>query len=124
MIRKFPFSLNSRWQDPKDLVEVFVGPRQVGKTTAAESFSQNGLTVFVSADLPAPPTTEFITEKWQAARHLMKSHPSKSVSLVLDEVQKIPRWSEVVKGLFDEDRRCGQQFRVALLGSSALLIEK
>jgi hypothetical protein len=124
MIRKFPFSLKSRWQDPKGLVQVFVGPRQVGKTTAAEHLSKEGVTVFASADLPAPPTVDFIAEKWLIARHLIESNPSQSVSLVLDEVQKIPRWSEVVKGLFDEDRRAGRQFRVALLGSSALLIEK
>jgi predicted AAA+ superfamily ATPase len=44
--------------------------------------------------------------------------------LVLDEVQKIPRWSETVKGLWDEDRRKKTALRVCLLGSSALLIDK
>ena len=124
MIRKFPFSLQTRWQDSKGLIQVFVGPRQVGKTTAAERLSRGEATVFASADLPAPPTAEFIATQWRAARQLTEASPTRSVTLVLDEVQKIPRWSEVVKSLFDEDRRCGRQFKVALLGSSALLIEK
>ncbi|MEK7744031.1 MAG: ATP-binding protein, partial [Elusimicrobiota bacterium] len=44
--------------------------------------------------------------------------------LVLDEVQKIPRWSEVVKALVDEDRRARARLRVLLLGSSALLVQR
>jgi len=43
---------------------------------------------------------------------------------VLYEVQKIPRWSEVVKSLWDEDQRNDLKMRVCLLGSSSLLIEK
>jgi len=124
MRRKFPFSLEKHWQDPKGLIQVFVGPRQVGKTTAAEILTQSDSTVFASADLPAPPTIDFIVDKWNEARNLLAQKPSESVALVLDEIQKIPRWSEVIKGLADEDRRDKSQFKVALLGSSALLIEK
>jgi len=40
----------------------------------------------------------------------------------LDEVQKARGWSEVVKGLWDEDRRKGFAVRVVLLGSSSLLL--
>ena len=124
MDRNFPFSLKERWADPKGLIQVFVGPRQVGKTTAAQSLTNLDETIFASADLPAPPTIDFIVTKWGEARDLVVRKPGKSVALVLDEIQKIPRWSEVVKGLSDEDRRLGVKFKVALLGSSALLIEK
>ena len=44
--------------------------------------------------------------------------------LVLDEVQKISRWSEVVKKLWDEDRSAGRDLRVVILGSSSLVIQK
>ena len=44
--------------------------------------------------------------------------------LVLDEVQKIPNWSEAVKGLWDADRRANRPMHVVLLGSSALLIQR
>src|SRR6202008_1484639 len=44
--------------------------------------------------------------------------------LALDEIQKIPRWSEVVKGLWDADRASGLPMHVVLLGSSPWLMEK
>jgi predicted AAA+ superfamily ATPase len=42
--------------------------------------------------------------------------------LVLDEIQKIPGWSESVKRLWDEDTRAKRQLKVVLLGSAPLLI--
>ncbi len=44
--------------------------------------------------------------------------------MVLDEVQKIPRWSEITKRLVDEDKRRNRKLRVVLLGSSALLMQR
>lgn len=44
--------------------------------------------------------------------------------LALDEVQKIPNWSEAVKGLWDADRRANRPMHVVLLGSSTLLIQR
>jgi predicted AAA+ superfamily ATPase len=44
--------------------------------------------------------------------------------LVLDEIQKIPGWSEVVKRLWDEDTRHRIPLRVLLLGSAPLLVER
>ena len=48
----------------------------------------------------------------------------KDTLLVLDEIQKIPRWSEVVKRFFDEDKIAGASLRVVLLGSSAFLMQR
>jgi len=45
------------------------------------------------------------------------------VLLILDEVQKVARWSEVVKALWDEDRAVGTDISVILLGSSSLLLQ-
>jgi predicted AAA+ superfamily ATPase len=42
--------------------------------------------------------------------------------LVLDEIQKIPGWSETVKRLWDEDTRARRPLKVVLLGSAPLLI--
>ena len=42
--------------------------------------------------------------------------------LVLDEIQKIPAWSETVKRLWDEDTRKKRALKVVLLGSAPLLI--
>ena len=119
-MRIFPKLLKKHWADPKGLIQVFLGPRQVGKTTTALSLMDKTSTVYASADLPSPPTIDFIVNKWQEARALK----SVSKTLILDEIQKIPRWSEAVKGLWDEDIREKSKLRVCLLGSSALMIEK
>lgn len=107
------------------LVQVVVGPRQVGKTTLALQVIErwSGPTRYDTADQPTPPTAQWIEAQWQRARRLAASHRSQTL-LVLDEVQKIPRWSEVVKRLVDEDRRRAPRLRVVLLGSSALLMQR
>ncbi len=102
------------------MIQVFTGPRQVGKTTAALSLMDPAAAIYASADLPTPPSVDFIEENWIKAREI--SSPDRT--LILDEVQKITRWSEVVKKCWDEDQRNGIEIRVCLLGSSAILIEK
>lgn len=120
MERFFPKMLRKRWDNPRELIQVFTGPRQVGKTTTALSLMQPGQSVYASADLPTPPTATFIAEHWKKARAI----PHQQRTLILDEIQKIPRWSETVKQLWDEDRRHKLPLRVCLLGSSAMLIER
>ena len=44
--------------------------------------------------------------------------------LVLDEIQKIPNWSEAVKGLWDADRALERPMHVILLGSAPLLVQQ
>lgn len=120
MDRLLPQSLQNRWKNPKGLIQVFTGPRQVGKTTTAISLMDSDVSVYANADLPTPPTADFIEEHWKKARAIDNDERA----LVLDEVQKIPRWSEIVKSLWDEDQRNNLKMRVCLLGSSSLLIEK
>jgi predicted AAA+ superfamily ATPase len=43
--------------------------------------------------------------------------------LVLDEIQKIENWSEIIKKLWDHNRRLKQGQRVILLGSSSLSLQ-
>lgn len=42
----------------------------------------------------------------------------------IDEIQKIDQWSEIVKGLWDEDRANDHNMHVVLLGSAPILIQK
>jgi len=49
---------------------------------------------------------------------------TKEALLVLDEVQKVTAWSEVVKRLWDEDTAARRRLKVVLLSSSPLLIQK
>src|SRR5262249_57061105 len=64
---------------------------------------------------------EWIGEQWDAAR--LEAGRGESL-LILDEVQKAPRWSESVKRLWDEDTRARRQIKVVLLGSAPLLVQQ
>lgn len=107
---------------PVHLLQILAGPRQVGKTTAVHQFLDTwpSTSLYLTADQLTPPNTTFIAEGWQKARALRGDKPL----LVIDEVQKIPHWSEAVKKLHDEDTRSKSKLRVVLLGSSALLLQR
>ena len=47
-----------------------------------------------------------------------------SVILVIDEIQKIANWSEVVKKEQDDDTFHDRDIRVLILGNSRVLLEK
>ena len=125
-IRKEPYNLlyNSLHGEP-NFIQVIIGPRQVGKTTLVLQLYDRwqGPKLYETADLPNIPTINWIIEKWKQARDL--SRKTKKVTLlILDEAQKIPRWSEITKKLFDEDKRMKTPIRIVLLGSSSLLMQK
>lgn len=107
----------------KPFLQVVVGPRQVGKSTAAEQISRSlgWPVIFESADSPRPHPPEWIESQWDRAR--LKARHGHTL-LVLDEIQKIAGWSEVVKRLWDEDCRQEEKVRPLLLGSSALLVQQ
>ncbi|MBF0252489.1 MAG: ATP-binding protein [Candidatus Omnitrophica bacterium] len=110
--------------EKRQFLQIINGPRQVGKTTAIRQVLEDIKveSIYAAADLPAPPSISWIEENWEKARLKLKSVPE--VILVLDEVQKIDRWSEEVKRLWDEDTKNGTNIKVVILGSSALLINK
>ena len=103
-------------------LQVLVGPRQVGKTTAAAQVAARlgWPSHTASADAPLPQPPEWIETQWRLARMAGRGR----VLLVLDEIQKVRGWSEVVKRLWDEEARTGGKVRPLLLGSSALLVQK
>ena len=53
-----------------------------------------------------------------------ETSPQRNFVLVLDEIQKIPNWSEAVKGLWDADRALERPMHVILLGSAPLLVHQ
>jgi predicted AAA+ superfamily ATPase len=107
----------------KPLLQVVIGPRQVGKSTAAEQVIKTlgWPSIFESADSALPHPPEWIENQWDRAKMLASNQ---KVLLVLDEIQKIPGWSEVVKRLWDRECREQGHVHVLLLGSSALLVQK
>jgi uncharacterized protein len=104
-------------------LQILIGPRQVGKTTAArQAATRSGLPChYASADEALPPGPEWIEAQWNAAARLT-SASSPSAWLILDEIQKVRGWSEEIKRLWDADTT--GKIRPLLLGSSALLLQK
>lgn len=121
--REIVSQLRQRLAEPRRFIQVVTGPRQVGKTTAVTQVLEawRGLFHYATADLPAPPQPAWIEQQWETAR--LRAQVGRPVVLVLDEVQKISRWSEIVKRCWDEDTRRKRDIRVVILGSSALLVQ-
>ena len=59
---------------------------------------------------------------WEHARREADRSRNGSV-LVLDEIQRIPQWSETVKGLWDADQAVDRLLHVVILGSAPLLMQ-
>lgn len=125
-IRKEYHTLLSRLQEPRRFMHVLAGPRQVGKSTLVRQVVQE-LTIPYSvevADAVDPKDSDWIRRIWEGARTTMTLRGEQERLLVIDEIQKICNWSEVVKREWDEDTRRHIQLKVVLLGSSRLLLKK
>ena len=145
-------TLRERLDEPVRWLNIIAGPRRIGKTTLVqtvlgEHFDERSL--YVSAgqqsearsissalnavDYAATHATEAPTElsadagwlirQWHRGRQLV-GRMAEPFVLAIDEVQKVPRWSETVKALWDEDRANGLAMHVVLLGSSPLLVQR
>ncbi|HEY0464126.1 MAG TPA: ATP-binding protein [Polyangiaceae bacterium] len=115
-------ALAERLAEPRRFLQVVAGPRQVGKSTLVQQVTDElSLPVrYVSADEPTLRGPDWISQQWEAAR--LEVSGKAGAVLVLDEIQKIPAWSETVKRLWDEDTRKKRPLKVVLLGSAPLLI--
>jgi len=104
-------------------LQIVIGPRQVGKTTAARQAAARSECPchYASADEALPPGPEWIEAQWSAALRLA-AHCEAPAWLILDEIQKVRGWSEEVKRLWDADTT--EKIQPLLLGSSALLLQK
>ncbi|HWQ37502.1 MAG TPA: ATP-binding protein [Burkholderiales bacterium] len=116
--------LARRLAEPRRFVQVVVGPRQVGKSTLVQQVVAGlGVPVrYASADEPTLRGAEWVGQQWEAARLEAAGAGKAGAVLVLDEIQKMPGWSEAVKRLWDEDTRARRPLKVVLLGSAPLLV--
>ena len=107
-------------------MQVLAGPRQVGKSTlVGQVLAQVSIpSVIEVADAVDPKDSDWIHRIWEAARTTMMIRGIEEYLLVIDEVQKIENWSEVVKREWDSDSRDRVNLKVVLLGSSRLLLKK
>jgi uncharacterized protein len=118
--------LHKRIEEPRAFIQVLVGPRQVGKTTLASQFLKEIRIpwIFESADAIPAGTSLWVEQLWETARLKMRASDSTEFLLVIDEIQKITGWSEMVKRLWDEDTRENINIKVLLLGSSRLMLQQ
>jgi len=124
--RAYIEQLSKRIEEPRNFIQVITGPRQVGKTTMVSQILKKlsiGY-VFESADAVLNSNTAWLQQIWETARLKMKASGASEILLVIDEVQKIENWSEIVKQQWDRDTREETNIKVVLLGSSRLLIQK
>ena len=145
-------TLLDRLDEAPQWLIIITGPRQTGKTTlvgqALDRLERPHLYLAVDeperATLPPFPRrvedrgffpnqrtipltgerdTRWLVRHWERAR-IEARRSERGFVLVFDEIQKIPNWSEAVKGLWDADRRHGCRLHVVLLGSAPLLMQK
>ncbi len=142
----------SRLNERAERMMIITGPRQSGKSTlilqvlqsvdrpwrylAADdptSSQTSNAKDFLAGESPLvdptiawlnnPMDSRWLVQQWEKARAQANSS-EKGAILVIDEVQKIQNWSEVVKGLWDADRRSLLPLHVVLLGTSPATIRK
>lgn len=144
--RKEVSLLLSRLKEFPRLLLFIAGPRQVGKTTIVRDAlfefrpdhyhfvpvdrpdEKQGFRYSVSSSSSYDQSSgvrdiTWLIEKWQRARNAARRSEEGHI-LIFDEIQKVPDWSEAVKGLWDADRAEGLNLHVVLLGSSPLLMHK
>lgn len=119
-------TLAVRLGEPRRFIQAVAGPRQVGKTTLVQGVVEASAVpaLLASADEPTLRGGEWITQQWEAARQTAADAGKRGAVLVLDEIQKIPGWSETVKRLWDEDTRAKRRLKVVVLGSAPLWIAR
>ena len=129
-------------EPPRRIIALF-GPRQSGKTTIVRQALRriDSPSLYLPVDEPDSPMVrippspagtaapgrqprdvEWLVLRWEAARREAEGSPRGAV-LVLDEIQKIPQWSETVKGLWDADRAVDRPLHVVVLGSAPLRVQ-
>lgn len=146
-------TLQTRLGEVPRFITIVAGPRQVGKTTLVRQAIVDVGNFFISVDSAgttgmeswrlqrfdqgyadtevldgSPRNAAWLIRMWQSARAqceaFQQKNPDRPFVFVIDEIQKVPRWPDTVKGLWDADRARGLPMHVVLLGSSPLLIQK
>jgi predicted AAA+ superfamily ATPase len=121
LVRNFVLTLKKRFEEQDPLIQMVIGPRQVGKTTGVLQFLETypHPSHYVSADNVLSNGEQWLLQQWQTA--LLKGDQA---VLVIDEIQKIAQWSEIIKKFWDEQRLKSRRLRLVLLGSSSLALSK
>ncbi len=108
----------------RKFIQVIMGPRQVGKTTLVHQLLKKYPFPwhYASADEATHPL--WLQQQWETIRLKARSSESKEALLVIDEIQKIPDWSNQIKIQWDKDSFDNTFIKIILLGSSQLMLQK
>ena len=134
-------TLTERLKEPPSRLIAVFGPRQTGKTTMVRQalVQIDRPSLYLAVDEPeasipriAPGESlsdtaplrqgrdgTWLVSNWEEARRRAE-RSSNGFVLVFDEIQKIPSWSDTIKGLWDADRARGCPLHVVILGSAPL----
>ncbi|HCC51587.1 MAG TPA: AAA family ATPase [Porphyromonadaceae bacterium] len=118
--------IKSRLKEQRRFIQVVMGARQIGKSTVVKQVLKDldaPYQLFSADNVPAT-NSAWISNCWAAVRSLKENRGWESIILVIDEIQKIANWSEVVKKEWDDDTFHDRTIKVLLLGSSRVLLEK
>jgi predicted AAA+ superfamily ATPase len=117
--------LTNRIIEPRKYIQVVMGPRQVGKTTLIHQLLSkvNIPSSYQSADAISIGGSVWLEQIVETCRLKMQIQSLSDYILVIDEIQKIPNWSETIKKLWDEDTANNTSLKIILLGSSRLLLQ-
>lgn len=119
-------TIKERIKESRKFIQVVMGARQIGKSTVVKQVLNDLDEPYRMFSADNVPTTNsaWIADCWAAARSLKENKGWDSIVLVIDEIQKITNWSEVVKKEWDADSFNDTNIKVLLLGSSRVLLEK
>jgi predicted AAA+ superfamily ATPase len=124
--RKYFDDIRKRLAEARKFIQVLAGPRQSGKTTIIQQVMDEIKTpsYYVTTDAVEASSSVWIEQQWDVARLKLGETGRNDFLLVIDEIQKIPNWTETIKRLWDEDTINKIPLKLVLLGSSPLLIQK
>jgi predicted AAA+ superfamily ATPase len=119
-------SINKRILANRKSIQIITGPRQVGKTTLIRQILENVKipSTYTSGDAYEGDSQVWLEKLWNAVRIKCGQEKAGEHILAIDEIQKIPGWSQTVKKLWDEDTFTKKRIKVIISGSSSLLLQK
>lgn len=116
--------ITKRLKERRQFIYVLMGPRQVGKSTTVKQVLEDiavPYQLFTADNVPAS-DDKWVSNCWETVRNRLSSGGLESIILVIDEIQKIRNWSEVVKKEWDADTYHNRNIKVLLLGSSRVML--
>ncbi|MBU3700363.1 MAG: AAA family ATPase, partial [Candidatus Kapabacteria bacterium] len=122
-VRQHVAEVKRRLKEPRSTILALTGPRQVGKTTIVRQAVEGAVVpvIYTSADGIVTGVHDWVGQAWHEARARAQQATGTAV-LILDEIQKVPMWSDQVKRYWDEDTWNQRDIRVIILGSSVALL--